>query len=109
MAYLYLLLAIVSEVVGTTALKISDGFSKPVPGAIVVVAYASAFFFLSLVLKAFPVGVVYAIWSGAGIVLISLIGYVWFRQSLDPPALAGMALIVAGILVMNLFSKSMQH
>ncbi len=109
MPYLLLFLAILSEVIGTTALKVSDGFTRPVPCAMVVIGYGFAFFFLSLVLKSIPVGVAYAIWSGVGIVLVSLIGYLYFQQALDMPALAGMGLIIAGILVMNLFSKTFQH
>lgn len=109
MGYLYLLLAIVSEVIGTTALKMSEGFTRVVPSTVVALGYGSAFFFLGLVLRTIPIGVAYAVWSGLGIVLIALIGHFHFRQPLDLPAVAGMALIVAGVLVMNLFSKSLPH
>jgi small multidrug resistance pump len=109
MAYVYLLIAIVAEVVGTTALKLSQGFTKPVPTIGVIVGYTIAFFFLSLVLKHIPVGIAYAIWSGIGIVLISLIGVVMFKQILDVYAIAGIVLITIGVLVINLLSKSVPH
>ena len=105
----YLGVAIVAEVIATSALKASDGFSRLVPAVVVVVGYAISFVCLSLTLRSIPVGVVYAIWSGAGIVLISLVGYFAFRQSLDAAALAGIALIVAGVLVINLFSRTAGH
>jgi small multidrug resistance pump len=108
-AWLCLSIAIVSEVIATSALKASDGFSRLVPSAIVVVGYAVAFYFLSLTLKTVPVGVAYAIWSGAGIALITLIGWVLFGQRLDAPALIGMALIVAGVVVMQVFSRTAAH
>jgi small multidrug resistance pump len=108
-AWLCLSIAIVSEVIATSALKASDGFSRLVPSAIVVVGYAVAFYFLSLTLKTVPVGVAYAIWSGAGIALITLIGWVLFGQRLDAPALIGMALIVAGVVVMQVFSRTAVH
>lgn len=107
--YLYLAIAIAAEVVATSALKASDGFSKTGPSIVVAVGYGIAFYFLSLVLKTVPVGVAYAIWSGVGIVLIALIGWLFMKQSLDPGALAGIALIVAGVLVIQLFSKSATH
>lgn len=106
MAYLYLLVAIVAEVIGTSALKASEGFSRPVPGALVVVGYGIAFYCLSHVLKSIPVGITYAIWSGLGIVLISLVGVVLFKQALDLPAVIGMGLIIAGVAVINLFSSA---
>ena len=109
MPYLYLAAAIVAEVIATSALKASDGFSKTIPSIVVVAGYGVAFWFLSLTLKTIPVGVAYAIWSGAGIVLITAVGWIAFKQQLDLPALLGMALIVAGVLVMQLFSKSMPH
>ncbi len=109
MSYLYLAIAIIAEVAATTALKTSDGFTKLFPGVIVVVGYAAAFYFLSLVLKNMPVGVAYAIWSGAGIVLISIVGVALFGQKLDAPALIGMALIISGIMVMNVFSSTFSH
>ncbi|MBE0592387.1 MAG: multidrug efflux SMR transporter [Gemmatimonadales bacterium] len=104
-----LCVAIVAEVVATSALKASDGFSNWLPSVIVVVGYAIAFYFLSLTLRTIPVGVAYAIWSGLGVVLITAAGWIVFGQKLDLPALAGMGLIVAGVLVMNLFSKTATH
>ena len=107
--YLYLSVAIVAEVIATSALKASDGFSRPLPSTLVLVGYGIAFYFLSLVLKTVPVGVAYAIWSGAGIVLIALVGWLVLKQTLDAPAVAGMALIVAGVAVIQLFSRSAAH
>ena len=109
MAKLYLLLAIIAEVIGTSALKPSEGFTKLIPSGIVVVGYGTAFYLLSLVLKSLPVGIVYAIWSGVGIVLITIVGVFAFKQTLDTPAIIGMSLIVAGAVVLNLFSKTMIH
>jgi len=109
MAYIYLLLAIIAEVVGTSALKASDGFKNWIPNVIVIVGYGLAFYFLSLVLKTIPVGVAYAIWSGLGIVLISLVGYIYFKQRLDFPAVIGMALIISGVIVINIFSKTISN
>jgi small multidrug resistance pump len=108
-AWLCLGIAIVAEVVGTSALTASDGFSKPVPSIVVVIGYALAFYLLSLTLKTIPVGVAYAVWSGVGVALIALIGWLVYGQRLDAPALLGMALIVAGVLVINLFSASARH
>lgn len=105
----YLLGAIVSEVIATSALKASEGFSRPWPSLLVVAGYGAAFYLLSLTLRSIPIGVAYAIWSGLGIALISLIGWVLYGQSLDRAALAGIALIVAGVLVIQLFSKSSGH
>lgn len=104
-----LLIAIVSEVVATSALKASDGFTRLGPSVLVVVGYGAAFYFLSLTLRILPVGVAYALWSGIGVVLITLVGWWWFGQTLDGPALLGMALIVAGVLVLNLFSRTAVH
>ncbi len=109
MVYLYLLIAIVSEVAGTSALKASDGFTRLGPSLITLVGYALAFYFLSLTLSAIPVGLAYAVWSGVGIVLIALIGVLWFGQTLDAAALIGLALILAGVLTINLFSASVTH
>ena len=109
MVYLYLLIAILAEVVGTTALKASEGFTRIGPSIGTVAGYAVAFYFLALVLKSMPVGVAYAIWSGVGITLVALVGYFVFKQSLDLPAIIGMALIVVGIIVINAFSKSAGH
>jgi small multidrug resistance pump len=109
MTYLYLSIAIVAEVIATSALKASDGFTRLGPSLFVVVGYAVAFYFLSLTLRTMSVGVAYAIWCGAGIVLVSLIGWLVLGQRLDAPALGGMALIIAGVAVINLFSKSVAH
>lgn len=106
---LYLAIAIVSEVIGTSALKASDSFTKPLPLVIVALGYGVAFYFLSLTLRTIPVGVAYAVWSGVGIVLITLVGVLWFRQPLDLPGGIGLGLIVAGVLTVNLFSKSVAH
>ena len=107
--YLYLVVAILFEVVATTALKQTDGFTRLVPSLVSIGGYALAFYFLSLPLRTMPVGVVYAIWCGAGIIFITAIGWVWFRQALDLPALAGMGLIMAGVIVINLWSKTVVH
>jgi len=106
---LYLGLAIVAEVVATSALKAADGFSRLLPSILVIGGYSLAFFLLSLSLKAIPVGVAYAIWSGVGIVLVSVLAWLVYGQSLDAPAVAGTALILCGVLVINLFSKSTAH
>ena len=107
--YLYLSIAIVAEVIATSALKASDGFTKSGPSLVVVLGYGVSFYFLSLVLKTVPVGVAYAIWSGAGIVLIGLIGWLVLKQPLDLPAMLGMGLIVAGVAVIQLFSRTAAH
>lgn len=109
MKWLYLMVAICAEVGATSALKASAGFTKPGPAAVVLLGYGVSFYFLSLTLDQIPVGVAYAIWSGVGIVLISLIGWRWFDQPLDAPALAGMGLIIAGVVVINLLSRSITH
>lgn len=109
MHWLILSLAIVFETIGTTALKASEQFTRTLPSAIVIMAYAASFYLLSITLKVMPVGVVYAIWSGAGIVLIAGLAWLIFGQRLDGPALVGMGLIVAGILVINLFSRAGGH
>jgi small multidrug resistance pump len=109
MNWLYLGIAIVAEVIGTSALKAADGFTRLMPSLVVVIGYLVAFYFLSLALRAIPVGVAYAIWSGVGIVLIALIGWLFLRQPLDAPALAGIALIVAGVVVIQGFSGSVAH
>jgi small multidrug resistance pump len=105
----YLIIAIVAEVAGTTALKASDGFTRLLPSVVVVCSYGVAFFFLSLTLRSMPVGIAYAIWSGLGIVLISAAAYVFYRQSLDLPAMIGIALIMAGVVTVNLFSNTAGH
>ncbi len=107
--YVYLIVAVVFEVIATTALKQTEGFTRLLPSLVSVGGYAFAFYFLSLPLRSMPVGVVYALWCGAGIVLITAIGWVWFRQALDMPALAGMGLIMTGVVVINLYSKTIVH
>lgn len=102
MSYLYLALAIVAEVVGTSALKSARGFTRALPSLVVVLGYGVAFYFLSLALETIPVGVAYAVWSGVGVVLISLIGWLVYRQALDRPALFGIGLILAGVVVIQL-------
>ena len=108
-AWLLLALAILAEVIGTSALKASAGFSRLWPSVVVTLGYAAAFYCLSLALKHIPVGVAYAVWSGAGTVLIALIGVLAFRQKIDAVGMLGIALIVAGVLVLNLWSKSGAH
>lgn len=109
MHWLFLAVAIVFETIGTTALKASEQFTRAAPSALVVVSYGLSFYLLALVLKTIPVGIAYAIWSGLGICLIAAIGYFVFGQRLDLPAMIGLSLIIAGILVINLFSKSALH
>lgn len=109
MHWLYLILAIAFETIGTTALKTSAGFTKLWPSLVCLGCFFTALFLLSLVLKTLPVGITYAIWSGLGIVLISTIGWVAFGQRLDFAAIAGMTLILAGIVVMQVFSNTTGH
>ncbi|HEX9881732.1 MAG TPA: SMR family transporter [Hyphomicrobium sp.] len=109
MAYLYLAIAIVSEVVGTAALKASEEFTKLVPSLIVVVGYASAFYFLTLTLRTIPVGLAYAVWAGVGIVLICIVSWLLYKQTLDAPAIIGVGLIAAGVILINGFSGSIHH
>lgn len=109
MQWLFLAVAIVSEVIGTSALKASEGFSRLWPSVIVVICYVSAFYFLSLTLKTIPVGVAYAIWSGVGVALITLIAWVLYGQTLNLPAIIGIVLIVAGVIVLNLFAGTASH
>jgi small multidrug resistance pump len=109
MNWIYLTVAIVLEVIATSALKASDGFTRLMPSVVVVVGYAAAFFLLSLTLRSMPVGVVYAVWSGVGVVLITLVGWLVFKQNLDAPALIGIGLIAAGVVVLNFFSKAVPH
>jgi len=109
MPYLILLLAVVAETIGTSALQASQQFTRFWPSVLVVGAYSISFYLLSHTLAYMPVGVVYALWSGMGIVLIALIGYFVFGQMLDLPAILGMAMILGGILVIHLFSKATPH
>lgn len=105
-SWAFLFAAIVSETVATSALKSSEGFSRPWPSIVVVAGYAAAFYLLARTLEVIPLGVAYAIWSGVGIVLVTLAGWLVFGQRLDAPALAGIGLIAAGVVVMNVFSGS---
>ena len=108
-AWLSLVLAILAEVIGTSALKASDGFSRLWPSAIVVAGYGAAFYLLSLTLRQIPIGIAYAVWSGAGTILITVIGVLLFRQKIDLAGIVGIGLIVAGVLVLNLLSRSSAH
>ena len=107
--YAILALAILAEVIATTALSRSESFTRLWPTVVTVVGYVIAFWLLSYPLRVMPTGIVYAIWSGMGIVLISAVAWIWYRQSLDTAALIGLGLIIAGVLVVNLFSKSITH
>ena len=109
MNWIYLVIAIISEVVATSALKASEGFTRLNLSIVVVIGYCLAFYFLSLTLRTIPVGIAYAVWSGVGVVLISLAGWFIYRQPLDTAALIGIALITAGVIVLNVFSKSAAH
>lgn len=109
MNWLYLTIAILSEVVATSALKASAGFNRLYPSVLVVVGYGLAFYFLSLTLRTIPVGIAYAVWSGVGVVLVCLVGWVVYGQKLDWAAALGIVLIVAGVLVLNVFSKAAAH
>jgi len=108
-SWIFLGVAIVAEVLATSALKASAGFTKLVPSVLVVGGYAIAFYFLALTLKTIPVGIAYAVWAGLGILLVALIGWLAFGQRLDLPAVIGMTLIVSGVLVISLLSKSSAH
>lgn len=108
-SYLALAIAIVLEVIGTTALQASQQFTRPVPVIVMGITYLGAFYFLSLALRTVPVGIAYAVWSGLGIVLITIIGLFAFEQKLDLPAMIGLGLIVAGVVVINVFSESTVH
>lgn len=108
-SWLLLLAAIVAEVVATSALKSSEGFTRLVPSLVVVAGYGIAFYCLSLTLKTVPVGIAYAVWSGLGVVLITVVAWVLYGQKMDAWAMLGMALIISGVLVMNLLSKSSAH
>jgi small multidrug resistance pump len=109
MNWLLLCIAIVLEVVATSALKASDGFTRLWPSVLVVTGYGAAFYALSITLRTMPVGVVYAVWSGVGVVLITLMGWLLFAQKLDLPAFIGIALIASGVIVLNFFSSAVPH
>ncbi|MEN3374137.1 multidrug efflux SMR transporter [Dechloromonas sp. ZS-1] len=107
--WLYLAVAIVSEVIATSALKAAEGFTRPWPSLLVVIGYGIAFYCLSVVLRTLPVGVAYAIWSGVGVALVALVGWLVYGQSLDLPAILGLGLIVAGVVILNVFSNTVAH
>ncbi len=109
MNWLYLAIAILSEVIATSALKSADGFSRLGPSLLVVIGYASAFYFLSLTLRSIPLGIAYAIWSGVGVALVSIIGWIIYHQTLNAAALTGIALIIAGVVILSLSSTNVPH
>ena len=107
--WIYLSIAIISEVIATSCLKASEGFTHFWPSIVVVIGYLLAFYLLSLTLKTIPVGIAYAVWSGIGIVLIALVGWLFLEQTLDTPAIIGLTLIIMGVIVINVFSKKISH
>src|SRR5512134_1725785 len=109
MTYLYLALAIVFEVIATSSLKTSNGFTRPLPSIIAAIGYLVTFYFLALTLRTMPIGIAYAIWSGVGILLLAAIDWLWFRQELDFPAMIGLGLVILGVVIIHAFSKSLQH
>ena len=109
MAYLYLSIAIIAEVVGTSALKASREFTNFVPSLIVVVGYGVAFYFMTLALRSIPIGITYAVWSGVGIVLITIAGVFLYKEIPDLPAIIGMGFIISGVVVIHVFSKTVSH
>lgn len=109
MGHLYLALAILAEVAATSALKASQEFTKLIPSLIVVIGYGVAFYLLTLVLRTIPIGIAYALWSGVGIILVAIIGAILYNQIPDFPAVIGIVLIVVGVVVINVFSKTVGH
>ena len=109
MAWLILAFAIVTEVIATTALRYTEGFTKIIPTGVMLLCYGLSFFALSRILDQIPLAITYAIWSGAGISLVAVIGWLWLGQKLDAGALVGIGFIVAGVIIINLFSKSISH
>lgn len=107
--WIALAIAIVAEVVATSTLKMTAEFTKLVPSLVVIFGYAVAFYFMTLSLRVLPVGIMYAIWAGMGIVLVALIGWVVYKQVLDFPAILGLTLIIAGVVIINVFSNSVNH
>lgn len=107
--WLALAIAIIAEVIGTTALKASNEFTRLLPSLIVILGYGTAFYFMAISMRVLPVGIMYAIWSGMGIVLISILGWLVYRQTLDLSAMIGMGFIIAGVIIINVFSKSIGH
>ena len=109
MKWIYLGVAIVSEVIASSALRASDGFTRVGPTLALIIGYGVSFYFLSLTLRTIPMGIAYAVWSGVGILLICVVGWVLFEQKLDLAAIIGLALIIAGVVILNVFSKSVVH
>ena len=109
MKWIYLIIAIITEVIATSALKESEGFTKAIPSLIVIIGYSMTFYFMSLTLREMSVGITYAIWSGMGILLITLIGYFRYNQMIDAPAVLGMSLIALGIIILRFFSNSVDN
>jgi small multidrug resistance pump len=107
--YVYLAIAILAETISTSTLKSTEGLTRPGPVVVVAIGYAIAFYLLSVIVQTIPIGIVYAIWSGVGILLVTLVGYFWQKQILDWPALLGIALIIAGVATVNLSSKAVMH
>ena len=106
MAFLYLLIAVIAEVLATSALKATNGFTAPLPIVLTIIGYAIALFFLDLTFKSIPMGLAYALWSGAGIILISTVGWIYFKQQLDFAAVVGLSFMIIGIVIIHVFSKS---
>ena len=106
---IYLGIAIGTEVIGTISLKTSESFTKLLPSAVSILCYSAAFYLFSLAIRTIPTGIGYAIWSGFGIILVSAVSWVWFKQALDLPAIIGMNFIVVGIVIINVLSKSVAH
>ena len=109
MSYLYLALAIIAEVIATSSLRATEEFTKPIPTLIMIAGYGVAFYFITLALRTLPLGFTYAVWSGLGIVLISIIGIIFYDERLDLPATLGMAMIIAGVVIIQMFSKIVKH
>ena len=109
MKWIYLIIAIITEVIATSALKESEGFTKAIPSLIVIIGYSMTFYFMSLVLREMSIGITYAIWSGMGILLITTIGYFRYNQILDAPAVLGMSFIALGIIILRAFSNSVNY
>ncbi len=109
MAYIFLAVAIITEVTATSALKASDGFTKLVPSVLVIVGYGVSFYCLTIVLQTIPIGIAYAVWAGLGIILVAIIGMIHFKQVPDIPAIIGMGLIISGVVVINVLSKVSIH
>lgn len=109
MTWLYLVIAILAEVIATSALQSSQGFTRLIPSIVTVTGYIISFYMLSLALKYIPLGIVYAIWSGVGIFLLAIIGYFLYKQTLDFAAILGLGFIITGVVIINLFSKTVSH